>query len=72
MLRAIIVVALVLNAAIWLPAITRKPPKVEDSFCPAKQVMIRYPAWLADYHDGPKGMEHYRIAYCKPTGRDWR
>lgn len=72
MLRFIVVVGIVVNAILWGGLVYRKSPNVADMSCPATVVRIRYPAAMADYHDGEGRMQHYRIAYCKPTGIDWR
>ena len=59
MLRFIIVVLLILDVLVWLPAIYRRPPNIADISCPARPAKpIRYP-------DG------WRVPSCKPTGIDW-
>lgn len=72
MLRFLVMMLGLVTAGVWLPLIYRTTPIVEDIQCPPHQVIVRYPKELADFHDGPKGKEHYRVAYCKPTGIDWR
>jgi hypothetical protein len=72
MLRFLVILGLLVSAGLWLPLAMKSLPNTADMHCPPNSVMIRYPKEMADYHDGPKGMEHYRLAYCKPTGIDWR
>lgn len=57
-------------SALWAPIIVSHT-NTADTVCPAKQVKVRYPVELADYHNGSPDMRDYRIAYCKPTGINW-
>lgn len=65
MLRALIFFLGIAVAVMWGGLVLRSTPNMADMQCPPKEVRVRYPKSMSD----GKG---YRIAYCKPTGIDWR
>jgi hypothetical protein len=77
MMRAAIVALGLAVGVQWYGIVTAPGLHYPDTVCPVKPAKIRYPEHLADYHDpSAKGTradpKHYRLAYCKPTGKDWR
>lgn len=61
MLRALIVLGLIANALLWIPAITAHH-NMADHVCPVEKKWIRYPEHLGGSH----------FAVCNPTGIDWQ
>lgn len=75
-MRGLLVSLALADAVIAAIILTPPPVSIADAVCPAQAVRVRYRADLADYHDmAAKGTsedpQHYRIAYCKPTGIVW-